>query len=1121
MGDDPAGGCQRVSLMRRVLLTAVAVAPLLALAGVAEAACPASGQATGGSDITIASGCSVNPKANGAGVVLNSNNDVTVDSGGVITNNSVSNSVGILVEGGNKGAIDNEGSISLLSGITPTAEGNTGIAGGPFAAGTDRNGIEVTNGVFNGNILNNTTGTITIEGDNSTGILIDSNASITGDLVNEGAVSVTGNNTVGINLAGAVGGNVTVDSTVSALGVGARGVVTTAAIGGSLTFGGTVTATGYRSTSAPTIASVLAILGKDQVQQGGSAVSIGGSVAHGIIVSGAITTGSGTSATTTAAAVISEFGSAPAMVIGEQKTPITIGNNAADPFGLVIGGSVEAAGVYEKATTPSLPGPVSATAIQLGNVDLTGGMHVLGSVAATSLSAAATGIEIDSGVTAGKIVNDGVISAGTTSATAQTVQAIIIAPGSTIGAIVNNGTISAAISNTANTGGTVGAIIDQSGSVTSIDNTGLIVAGATPTEASFVYTGSKTAIDVSASTHGVAIVQTGSTSFQGLPAPQFTGSVSGTTLTVTNVASGNIVVGMTLYGQGVAAGTTITGEVTGTGGKGTYTISTSQTVTSEGLFGAGPAPVISGDVILGKGANTFDIEGGSTAGGLTEQAGQRDLTIAVAPKPGEIANVDITKAETHQVTSLNVGAGGTLQAAVDPSFAVGASNPTAIFDTTVHAGQSGPDGTATFAKGAQIGVSLDALQTAPSATYVFVQTSGAPGALNIASLPQGGLVNSPFLYNAAISATPADLDVTLTLKSAQELGLNPSGQAAFASIFQALEKNSAIADAIIAPTTKYGFLTLYNQLIPDQGIGTFESLEAGTQKIANLTEQTPDAGTRIAGTSAWLQEVNQTIKRNDADALGSTARMFGLVGGYEKMGAAGGALGVSVAYLNIADQGTAEPVNARTISDLAELGAYYRRAWGDLRFSVRGGGGYAWVHENRMFVTTGVNETSTGTWNGFFGDAHAGVQYEAHLGRFYVRPELSADYLYFNENAHSFSGAGPGFDLSIGRRTSERLTGSGIVTFGTQYGHDTWFRPEIFGGYRVVAFGSIADTTAQFTGGSPFILAPGPDVNGGWVVAGFSLRAGTPLSYVAVTGEADLKNKEQRYNVYLSGRALF
>ena len=1114
--------------MRRVLLTAVAVAPLLAFASVAEAACPDAGTGTAGADIVIASGCTVTPKAGGDGVILNSSNNITVVSGGSITNTDASNSVGILVQGGHTGNIDNQGSISLLMSYTPTVEGNTGLAGGPFATGTNRVGIDVVDGVLTGGIDNESTGAITIEGDNSTGIFIEKTASITGDLLQNGTISVTGNNTVGVNLAGGVGGNVTIGGAINADGVGAQGLVTSAPIGGQLTIGSSISATAYRSTTAPTVTAILNELGKDQLQQGGSAVVVGGSVAHGITVSGAITTGTGSSATTTAAATVTVFGSSPAMVIGGQNQNITIGNNAAEAYGLVIGGTVEADGVYDQQTTPNLPAPASATALQLGaaggTVDLSGGIHIGGAVEATSLNAAATGINILGGVSAQQILVDGAISASITASTPQTAQAIVIASGSHIGSLVNNGTISAAISDTASVSGqATGAIIDQSGSLSSIQNRGIISAGFAPTEASFVLGGSKTAIDVSKSTTGVSITQTPSISFLGQPAPQFTGTIAGQTLTVSSIASGNIAVGMTLYGPGIAAGTVVSGVGTGTGGAGTYVVSVAQTLKSESLSGAGPVPEILGDVILGKGPNVFDIETGTTIGGLTEQAGERNLMLSVAPVAGETATVDITKAETHQVTSLIVGAGGTLEAAVDPTFAAGASNPTAIFDTTVHAGQAGPDGTATLAKGAQIGISLDALQTAQSATYTFIQTSGA-SQLSVAQLPTAQLADSPFLYKAtaALSANGADLDVTLAVKSAQELGLNASGAAAFDSVFAALEHNSAIAGAIIAPTTQYGFLGLYNQMLPQQGIGTFESLEAATQRIAGLISQPPDAGTRIAGGSAWLQEVNQTIKRQDGDSLGSTAKLFGLVGGYERMGAAGGAVGLTVAYMNIGDTGTAEPVNAQTVTDIAEVGAYYRRAWGNLHFSARGGIGYAWMNSDRLFVATGVSESSSGKWNGYFGDGHVGAEYELHVGRFYVRPSANFDYLYFNENAHNFTAAGPGFDLTIDQRTSERGMGSGIITFGTQYGHDTWFRPEIYGGYRQVLFGNIADTSGFFTGtgGPQFLLGPG-DVNGGWVVAGFSLKAGTPLSYVAVEGEAALKNNEQRYDVYLSGRAMF
>jgi hypothetical protein len=68
----------------------------------------------------------------------------------------------------------------------------------------------------------------------------------------------------------------------------------------------------------------------------------------------------------------------------------------------------------------------------------------------------------------------------------------------------------------------------------------------------------------------------------------FTGTISGTTLTVSAVTSGTIKVNQDISGTGITAGTTITAYGSGTGGAGTYTIDTSQTVaapvTINGLY---------------------------------------------------------------------------------------------------------------------------------------------------------------------------------------------------------------------------------------------------------------------------------------------------------------------------------------------------------------------------------------------------------------------------------------------------------------------------------------------------------------------------------------------------------
>jgi hypothetical protein len=72
------------------------------------------------------------------------------------------------------------------------------------------------------------------------------------------------------------------------------------------------------------------------------------------------------------------------------------------------------------------------------------------------------------------------------------------------------------------------------------------------------------------------------------PAFDGTGSIAGTTLTITAVTAGVLAVGTIIEGSGVTAGTTITALGTATGGVGTYTVSVSQNVSSTAIT----APII-------------------------------------------------------------------------------------------------------------------------------------------------------------------------------------------------------------------------------------------------------------------------------------------------------------------------------------------------------------------------------------------------------------------------------------------------------------------------------------------------------------------------------------------------
>ena len=63
-------------------------------------------------------------------------------------------------------------------------------------------------------------------------------------------------------------------------------------------------------------------------------------------------------------------------------------------------------------------------------------------------------------------------------------------------------------------------------------------------------------------------------------------SIAGTTLTIGGTVSGTFAIGQTISGTGVTSGTTITATLTGTGGAGTYTVSSSQTVASTAIGSA-------------------------------------------------------------------------------------------------------------------------------------------------------------------------------------------------------------------------------------------------------------------------------------------------------------------------------------------------------------------------------------------------------------------------------------------------------------------------------------------------------------------------------------------------------
>lgn len=197
----------------------------------------------------------------------------------------------------------------------------------------------------------------------------------------------------------------------------------------------------------------------------------------------------------------------------------------------------------------------------------------------------------------------------------------------------------------------------------------------------------------------------------------FTGSIAGTTLTVSAVGTGGLYVGQTLSGTGIDPGTTVTAQLTGTAGStGTYTVSISQTAASTTITGSGGwltvTSMTSGKLWVGQtlsgGSNAFTAGTTILAGGTgTGGAGTYPVSIAqtlastatatasggvftaTTLTSGALAAGDTLKSASGSATILAFGTGGTTGVGVGGGTTYALSNASEAGDTSGFTVQSG------------------------------------------------------------------------------------------------------------------------------------------------------------------------------------------------------------------------------------------------------------------------------------------------------------------------------------------------------------------------------------------------------------------------------------------------
>jgi hypothetical protein len=1183
--------------MRKTLFAAAALAPLWFLASQSPAA--AQTTITNGTstpqttlvdgDITVNSGGSISPNAaNTAAITVNSSNNVV--NGGGIADSNVNNVVGIAVQGGNGAAgstlvVTNSGTITINETYASTDSNKDGVNEPPFASptSTGRYGIQLTGTQpFYGDIAN--TGSIVIQGDQSYGISLE--GPLAGSLTNSGTITLTGDNGAGLRETAGVTGDVFISGAITALGQNSNAVALSGDVGGRVSVYSALTSTDFgtttRSTSPSTLATIqgTANTSINEVNpNAGSAMVVSGNVGAGVIIGAPPANTSSTDVTTDldgdglvdsaeTAGSVTTYGSAAGLVIGGANN-ITIGPFVSTPvvpaggigtnsggYSLVIEGSVAGFGIYDN---------ISSTGLQIGGLggttNLTGGVQILGTVEAASYGAAnAVAIHVGAGATVPTIFNGGTISASiaapntTTNtipafnATATAIQ-IDAASGGLAGgqvtSLINSGTIAASV--TASPGGvdSATAVVDRGGGISSVTNTGSITAAiATDTLNTTVVgtgvtlangtTGQNTsgtiALDLSANTTGVTLTQdlAPTTTVVTTTSNSVTTSVVSTAPTPYPTAPQTA--GNPLYPQ-VAVSTTTTNG------------STSTTVTTPA------SPEIVGDIYLGNGSNTVNLLAGTVSGALSMGGGPTgSVTIdngaiyagaftytggalALNVNNGTFDNSSPSASPTgvsnvaYKLSSLNVGSAGVLYFGVDP-----VNNRAAQFLVS---------GTANIASGAQIGLTFISNATGPQ-TYTLVQA----GTLNLGSnTALNGPV--PYMFNASLTSNAAagTISAVISPKTAAQLGLNPSQSAALLPTYQALTGDSGLQSAFLNQYTRSGFLSVYNQVLPDYAGGTFQAANAASLAISRATAESNDIENPTGSRGAWAQEIFIGVNQGSGQTDGFRGGGVGFVGGVETGGSGLGAFGVTSAFVTTSVGDSHLPGDTQTALSEFELGGYWQGDFNGLTADARLGAGYASIAGRREFVqtdpTTGditLDRKEKSQWGAYTLSGRLGLSYRwafnDHFlgGGWFVTPQAHLDYFMLDQGSHNDNAAqsdSTAFAYAYQGVTGQETSGTASITIGRKLGTGLVWRPQVELGVRDVFTGTAGDTTVRFEGatgaptGASFTLTPA-DVQGTAGIARFKLKASSEYYELGVeAGGEVLSSRYEEGDVKASIRVLF
>jgi len=1054
----------------------------------------------------------------GPAVRVNSDHDLTIQQGSIIRINdrdadgnavNVDGATGVQIDPGVTSNFSHSGSIILDDSDDATDSGTDdlldldgdGVADdpdregdGPFAQDQNKTGVLIgavddnfnplaDQAAITGNVDFQTGSAINVQGQNSYGVRAVTD--ITGSFDHGGTVTVVGENSRGISIESDVSGDVRINA-VAVTSPGGNAVSVEGDVGGGVRATGRIQSTGYRTTQRTN--ALLMALFENEVEaadrndvadnlDSGSAFVIGGSVQDGVFVSntGQITAFTGNGA---AVEIRPDSDGNGDVTLGRVSLPDDFTSNRTDDDSE--GDVLDYAVVNE--------GTITGTGIFDGK---------------DALAFLIVGRD-DDGVLRSVILEaDGFSNSGTISAIAHDAAAVSLQLGE--GAVSEN-----------------------------LHNTGLIRA-----TASIGYAEDGFADDQRGSAVAVAIQLDENSQLRRLinEAGSITATVVGGGQSATAILSNDDSLeeisntgSISALSEGLVDGFTAdeidTIAIDARNNHGGLSVVQTQGVDDNGADLA--APSIRGDVLFGDGDDRLELSAGTMNGDVSFGAGSDVLIINNATLNGAISDADGDL--VIDVTQGTITLTGSDSLALQDAFFRNEGELVVTIDSADRtAAFVDASGEILFEEGSTVSVGLDNV-IGSGGTYEIVTA----GTLTFENEDQSlETTASPYLYTASLGRSTDDentLVLTLTQKTADELGMNVNQAAAYDEAMAAFETVDALGAAIAGLSTQDAFFGAYDQLLPEFSASAIQFALASNDAAAGALESrlrnarmAPDA---LAG--IWIQEFGYFADRSStAFGPGYRGEGVGVAVGLDRP--AGPFYAVGVQAVGAASQieefdGFDKPM----VSLTGQVGAYAAMDLGGFDLSGSVGLGYDYFETEREIRIGDFTALTEADWTGWHATASFNAGRDFGFGNWIVRPEAALTYISLFESGYTENTLGVNADdiaelaLTVDDRDSSVLLGAATVSLSRRFGTETsWWAPSLRAGYRGEFSSSGGATSARFgTDGDPFTLQAEELSNSGLLV-GFGLSAGSNYSTFTFAYDADVRDDFIRHVARLVIRLTF